>query len=663
MTEEGTTIVIYDDSFPAIRNETVETTVATAILQGFGDSAKAIQLDGNIETVQEDDEEQKKEKKRIKFKQKCLFFEDCSKSFEQQADVVDHLIAEHGVERDHLLLEEFNSIEDFKTWKDHLELDNYVYYTRRNKQDKRFVYYCCRDGQPNPEVKKDGEISVDQETKTTLRKTKLTKKYGLTCPSKMIARMLDTGKVELFFYKIHSHPVAMEDTRNHPVPQLLRQELYAQFALDATVDEVYEMLHGKETTVYPVFKAVIRDLNKRRLRKIAKDFHADCNINKHSGMWNAIKHSAQMGRMEGPVAAEENKKSKLVSVQHKLEQLYHLLDEPVTQSLLLDYLDSTLSKLLKECSAAFAVSDFKFPLEDEYLRKYDKQKQGDIDKHWEEALESMDTFEGSEHDGNSGSLDDRSREFVAQEENLMNQGVKRDITESDMKQQIKRTCRNDRENNQPRIDPNTGKPVIKVKQNRKKLFNVPQRPRFPGLPMRTLDVIRRNPEAILSLNTDASDCSVNKDANATLPPGNDNGEDSSSHVPSDNKKKVSEASTGVKEVSDDGKKIESLPECHAAEDAQQNTIGREGMSGSVTATEVLEQLQSDANQVQEVIQMEIENSDEASVHSQLLEIVNLAKAMVEGDCASDQVIIVNENSDILSDVIEVSEEKDVTEKQ
>ncbi|XP_071963223.1 uncharacterized protein [Antedon mediterranea] len=610
--EEQTTIVIYEDSFPAIRNETVETTVATAILQGFGEAAKAIQLNENVEFVEVDEQESTKDgKKKIKCKHKCLFFEECSKSFDTQQDCVNHMSLEHAVDKDHILLQEFNSFQEFQIWKDHLELDNYVYYTRRNKQDRRFVYYCYRDGQPKPGLEGD----LDSKTKTTLRKAKLTKKFGINCPSKMIAKMSDSGRVDVIFYKFHSHSVSLEDTLHQTVPNVLKQELYGQFALNSSVEDVHAMLHGEATSIYPIYKVVVRDLNRRRLRKIAKDFHAD--NDKHLSTWKKIRPSAQLARKDGPVAAEEIKKSKLISVQHKLEQLYHLLDESVTQNMLLNHMDKSLDNLLKECSVAFAVSNFRFPLENECILKYKPEnEENDCDESGENMSLISEQSDEQPRELVNHEENEQPRELVSQEENVMNQGVKRKIEENDdLKEVCKRTWKShgDIENNRPKFDPVTGNLIgIKIKQNRKKLFKVPQRPQFPGLPLRCLDTVASTTRCVTSATDNSESSSSNNPSEKLSLESSKQGEASELNTTS---LTTQENNTLIETQSDGDTAIKPVPV-------------------SVTASAVLEKLQlAECNtHVVEDVQIEVGSNIETSVSSQLLEIVNLAKAMVDGDC-------------------------------
>ena len=172
------------------------------------------------------------------------FHPECGISIYHTSKMIEHMEKEHGLvyQKQHL---EFDSLEEFKRWKDEEEASKFVQFTSSSKEKltkegvKSLYFKCQRDGSDKPHRRK-GEVG----RKTERKAQKGSVKSNIWCPARISAKLnTKTGHVSAFYISSHSHPISCEDTRHQRIPEALRKEILAKFARGISVDEIYGDLH------------------------------------------------------------------------------------------------------------------------------------------------------------------------------------------------------------------------------------------------------------------------------------------------------------------------------------------------------------------------------------------------------------------------------------
>ncbi len=135
----------------------------------------------------------------------CMYI-GCTKEFFHKSKLFFHLENDHGA-----VLEasnhNFPSMENFRKWKEEVEGEQTVFFSKQFKSTKSSVgttshYICQRDGGC-----KAHRSTTDMDPKSTRRNKKGKVKQGLLCPARMKVLEIPNGGVNVRFWQSHTHPV------------------------------------------------------------------------------------------------------------------------------------------------------------------------------------------------------------------------------------------------------------------------------------------------------------------------------------------------------------------------------------------------------------------------------------------------------------------------
>ena len=169
-------------------------------------------------------------------KHKCLHAE-CREEFRHITVMLQHLKKKHGDAVDETLYE-FDSMGDFKQWKEMEETQNFVFFAKSGAAVTGKHYFVCqRHGSQRPHRSKD-----QPGRKTSRRNKRGSVKSNTICPARMFVRESDSGKVTVKYIHSHNHPVTIEDTEHQPLPPSLRDNIKAKLAMGVKDHDILKTL-------------------------------------------------------------------------------------------------------------------------------------------------------------------------------------------------------------------------------------------------------------------------------------------------------------------------------------------------------------------------------------------------------------------------------------
>lgn len=195
---------------------------------------------------------------------KSCLFPFCNLLFYHRSQLLAHMKNVHNVSiRDPEVID-FDSIDDFKLWKEKVEEDTYTYYSKQTGSNVTGVsvntYYVCQH---------DGSDRTHSSAprKTERRNKKGRVKTGRFCWSQMNVKEFRDGSVRVTYHPSHTHPISAADTEHHPLPSSITSEIQRRLT---------EMGQDGEETLaaeYPEFKKSRKKsyaMNVRTLRALAR---------------------------------------------------------------------------------------------------------------------------------------------------------------------------------------------------------------------------------------------------------------------------------------------------------------------------------------------------------------------------------------------------------
>ncbi|XP_072024450.1 uncharacterized protein [Amphiura filiformis] len=167
---------------------------------------------------------------------KCLHA-DCTEQFKHITAMLEHLKDKHGDTIDETQYE-FNSMDDFKQWKEMEETQNYVFFAKSGATVAGKHYFVCQ---------RHGSQRAHRSTNEPGRKTPRRNKRGSVktntiCPARMNVRIGDSGKVTVKYIYSHNHPVTLEDTEHQPLPASVREDIKTKLAMGVKDTDIMKNL-------------------------------------------------------------------------------------------------------------------------------------------------------------------------------------------------------------------------------------------------------------------------------------------------------------------------------------------------------------------------------------------------------------------------------------
>ncbi|XP_047498736.1 uncharacterized protein LOC125045492 [Penaeus chinensis] len=174
-------------------------------------------------------------------KTKCLH-PSCEKRFFHVTKMIHHLESHHSGMKVEVSEFHFQSLSDFTEWKEEEEHRTHTFFSRASGKTylKGAVYWyftCQHDGSARFHCKK-GEAG-----RLTNRKwMKGRVKTGLTCPSRIMARQFNDGRVSVKYISTHSHDVIFENRKFQPLSGRLLSMVKQQLANGIAPKEIQKNL-------------------------------------------------------------------------------------------------------------------------------------------------------------------------------------------------------------------------------------------------------------------------------------------------------------------------------------------------------------------------------------------------------------------------------------
>lgn len=205
----------------------------------------------------------------------------CLEVFHKKMQLIEHQKKEHDVTYQEVKLN-FNSMEDFNSWKEKEEVQNHVYFSRQYGETKtsssKHQYYFCQHDGPIHTHRKYGEPA--RKTNRKFRRGSI--KTGKFCPARItVTENIETGNIIVHYNRTHIHPISIENTKFQPMPKTLRDDVKAKISLGVPVEDIYKDIRndlgsrnergkGTITKAHLIQKSTISDMkrnlkNRRRL--------------------------------------------------------------------------------------------------------------------------------------------------------------------------------------------------------------------------------------------------------------------------------------------------------------------------------------------------------------------------------------------------------------
>eukprot|EP00794_Sanderia_malayensis_P002626 gene2626-3039_t len=172
----------------------------------------------------------------------------CEETLFHHHKLIEQLEREHSA---HIKLNRLNfmSMKEFFTWKEAEEAKNFTYYSKqtslkKGKSASYFYYHCKRDGHSNPHRRKG-----DEQRKTARKHKKGVVKTDMLCPSRMICKVDLTGVINVTYIQSHNHLIQFKDTKHHPMPNSVLENVKSKLVLGASIDNIHKDLRaGKDSS-------------------------------------------------------------------------------------------------------------------------------------------------------------------------------------------------------------------------------------------------------------------------------------------------------------------------------------------------------------------------------------------------------------------------------
>ncbi|XP_071506424.1 uncharacterized protein [Diadema antillarum] len=194
-------------------------------------------------------------------------FPGCTAKFYHQTKLLSHFETAHGQITEKMDIS-FPTAEKFLAWKTQEEKENFVLFTKqRGDIDHLSVvhqhYICQRDGSARSHTAKN-----KMARKTDRRPRKGVVKTNLVCPARMLVRRCKkSGRVDVAYYKSHSHAVSPDDAVHHPLPDGVRKEIRDKLKSGVSVEHIHEEYQCRACETQD---ARLRRINRSQIRAIQR---------------------------------------------------------------------------------------------------------------------------------------------------------------------------------------------------------------------------------------------------------------------------------------------------------------------------------------------------------------------------------------------------------
>ncbi|KAK3922017.1 Wilms tumor protein-like protein [Frankliniella fusca] len=157
-------------------------------------------------------------------------YPNCNLKFYFKSDLIKHLKLHHKQNIADPVEKNFDSIEEFQTWKDVKEERTFSYFSEQagaNKHDGRIYYYCQQGGSDKARRK------ISSPARKTSRKVKIEQiKTNKVCIAVMKVKIDPVNKsVQVIYFPSHSHPLRPSDFKYHPPTHAANNNINNQIAL------------------------------------------------------------------------------------------------------------------------------------------------------------------------------------------------------------------------------------------------------------------------------------------------------------------------------------------------------------------------------------------------------------------------------------------------
>ena len=138
----------------------------------------------------------------------------------------------------------FQSNDEFLCWKEKMEADQHVYFSKqfgKRRRTEADLYYCQQDGSSKPHKKKS-EVAP----KTSRKNKKGRAKNDQICFALLKVQTKD-DMVYVNYITTHSHPISAKDIQHHPIPPSEREKIKTKLSVGIPVEIIYKHLregHG-----------------------------------------------------------------------------------------------------------------------------------------------------------------------------------------------------------------------------------------------------------------------------------------------------------------------------------------------------------------------------------------------------------------------------------
>ena len=176
-------------------------------------------------------------------KNKCLYLS-CPKEFFHKTQLFEHLEKEHGATLDSTC-HRFNNIADFHKWKENVEEEQTVFFSKQFKSSKSTSgtishFICQRDGDGTAHRKVGAK-----DPKTSRRNKKGRVKDGLLCPARMKVTEAKDGSVTVEYSHTHSHEIVPQDIRHHPLPASEKENIKRKLVIGVPPENVHRQMRDE----------------------------------------------------------------------------------------------------------------------------------------------------------------------------------------------------------------------------------------------------------------------------------------------------------------------------------------------------------------------------------------------------------------------------------
>lgn len=218
----------------------------------------------------------------------------CTAKFYHQTKLLAHLEAAHGASTEKSELR-FLTMAEFLSWKAQEEVENFVCFTKQRGDlshlSVKHQHYICQ---------RDGSARRHTPRKTDRKQRKGVVKTDLACPARMLVRQCrKSGRVDVCYYKSHSHPVSAADTVHHPLPQSVHKEIKQKLEAGVTVNQVYQEFQvcDLDQSMTSARRDRLRSINKPQIRAIQRRLQRKSKVisqEESDVMYNAVAQALEI---------------------------------------------------------------------------------------------------------------------------------------------------------------------------------------------------------------------------------------------------------------------------------------------------------------------------------------------------------------------------------